>query len=154
MTADVALALLQGGDPIGALALLDDATAADETGADHLVARGMVLLANHHSAEALTALRMAVALGDTMPATLLNLALAEDQAGDPARALHLMQALENHLPAWDEPPLRLAETLRTAVAAPLSWSIPRKMRKSASRPRPKASCPFIFTAGRSISTRS
>ena len=114
MTADDALALLQGGDPVGALALLDDAMPTDNADAAWLVARGMVQLANDHPAEALTALRMAVALGDTMPATLLNLALAEDKAGDPARATHLMEALERHLPTWDEPPLRLAEALRAA----------------------------------------
>ncbi len=114
MTADAVLALLQGGDPVGALALLDDGMPSDDPDAEWLVARGMVQLANAHPAEALTALRMAVALGDTMPATLLNLALAEDKAGDPARATHLMEALERHLPAWDEPPLRLAEALRAA----------------------------------------
>ena len=118
MTTDAALALLHGGDPAGALALLDDAMPPHETDAAQLVARGMVQLANDHPAEALTALRMAVALGDTMPETLLNLALAEDKAGDPARALNLMEALERHLPAWDEPPLRLAETLRAAARLP------------------------------------
>ncbi len=45
----------------------------------------MVLLANRSPAEALTALRSAVALGDTSPATLLNLALAEEKTGDPAQ---------------------------------------------------------------------
>ncbi len=115
MTADAALALLNAGDAAGALALLDDAVPPGEPDTAWLVARGMVQLANDHPAEALTALRTAVALGDTMPATLLNLALAEDKAGDPARARHLMEALEHHLPEWDEPPLRLAESLRAAA---------------------------------------
>src|SRR5271166_1036496 len=55
-----------------------------------------------------------VALGETAPATLLNLALAELQAGDADRAFRLMEGLEQHLPDWDEPPLRLAEALRAA----------------------------------------
>ena len=113
MTADAALVLLHAGDPAGALALLDDVPLGAPDPA-WLVATGMVQLANDHPAEALTALRMAVALGDTMPATLLNLALAEDKAGDPVRARHLMEALENRLPGWDEPPLRRAESLRAA----------------------------------------
>ncbi len=114
MTAEAALELLRGGDPAGALALLGDAMPPDEIDPARLVARGMVQLANHHPAEALTALRMAVALGDTAPPTLLNLALAEAKTGDPASALRLMEAQERRLPEWDEPPLRLAEALRAA----------------------------------------
>ena len=57
----------------------------------------MVLLAEHRPAAALVMLRAAVALGDITPATLLNLAFAEDRAGEPDRARGLMQEL--HAPA-------------------------------------------------------
>jgi predicted O-linked N-acetylglucosamine transferase (SPINDLY family) len=114
MTADAALALLHGGDPAGALALLGDAMPPHTSDPEWFAAWGMVQLANEHPAEALTALQQAVALGDTMPATVLNLALAEAKAGDSAHASRLMQALERRLPDWDEPPLRLAEALRGA----------------------------------------
>ena len=60
---------------------------------------------------------MAVALGDTRPPTLLNLALAEQQAGDAARATRLMEELAQRLPDWDEPPLRLAEALRAQASS-------------------------------------
>ncbi len=114
MTTEAALELLRRSDPTRALALLDCATSSGEPDASLLAARGMVQLANDHPAEALTALRMAIALGDAAPATLLNLALAEQKTGDLARALLLMQEVERRLPAWDEPPLRLAEALRAA----------------------------------------
>jgi protein O-GlcNAc transferase len=114
MTTETALDLLRGGNPVGALALLGDALSPDEIDPARLVARGMVQLANNHPAEALTALRMAVVRGDTAPATLLNLALAQEKTGDPERALGLMEALERRLPEWDEPPLRIAEALRAA----------------------------------------
>ena len=58
----------------------------DEIDPALLVARGMVQLANHQPAEALTALRMAVALGETAPPTLLNLALAEAKGRRRGRA--------------------------------------------------------------------
>jgi predicted O-linked N-acetylglucosamine transferase (SPINDLY family) len=74
----------------------------------------MVQLANDHPVEALTALRMAVALGDAAPTTLLNLALAEQKTGDLAHALRRMKELESRIPVWDEPPLRQAEALRAA----------------------------------------
>jgi predicted O-linked N-acetylglucosamine transferase (SPINDLY family) len=79
-----------------------------------LVALGIVQLANDHSADALIALRTAVALGDAAPTTLLNLALAEQKTGDLTHALCRMEELERCLPAWDEPPLRRAEALRAA----------------------------------------
>ena len=47
----------------------------------------MMQLANDQPTEALTALRMAVALGDDSPTTLLNLALAQEKTGDTERAL-------------------------------------------------------------------
>jgi protein O-GlcNAc transferase len=112
MTAEALLEILHAGDPAGALALLDEAAPADTRDARLLVTRGMVQLANHRPAEALPALRMAVLLGETTAPTMLNLALAEHQAGDAARAFRLMHALEQQLPAWDEPPLRLAEAMR------------------------------------------
>jgi len=63
-------------------------------------------------AEALARLRSACAQGDRSPATLLNLAIAEDHNGNSARARQLMQELAEQLPDWDEPPLRFAESLR------------------------------------------
>ncbi len=112
MLTEPALARLRLGDTQGALALLDALGGTDDPAP--LTARGMALLADHRPAEALVALRRAVALGDTMPPTLLNLALAEDAAGDAGRAGHLMVALANRLPDWDEPRLRLAERARAA----------------------------------------
>jgi protein O-GlcNAc transferase len=112
MTAEAALELLHRGDPAGALELLGDSISPCDMDPALLAARGMIELANQHPGEALTALRMAVALGDASPATVLNLALAEDSAGDHVHAVRLMVTLEQRLPEWDEPPLRLAETHR------------------------------------------
>ncbi len=114
MMPDTALALLQAGDPAGALAFLEAAGEPQHFNAEALVVRGMVQLANHRPEAALPALRQAVALGDTRPPTLLNLAIAEQQAGDTAHAFRLMRELERLLPDWDEPPLRRAEALRAA----------------------------------------
>jgi predicted O-linked N-acetylglucosamine transferase (SPINDLY family) len=75
-------------------------------------ARGVALLADGRPAEALAVLRQAVAAGDATPVTLLNLALAEDQAGDRAVARRQMQEIAGLLPGWDEPKLRLAQALR------------------------------------------
>ena len=113
MTAELALATLRAGHPEDALALLetDQSVSLD---ASHHAARGMVLLASGRQQQALHALRTAIALGDGEPDTLLNLALAEDGAGDPERARRLISRLEQLLPNWDEPPLRLAESLRAA----------------------------------------
>ena len=114
MTAELVLERLHAGDAAGALAIIDAAISPETVDAETLAARGMVLLANHRAADALSALRQAVALGDTYPATLLNLALAEHQAGDAGRGFRLMEALEQRLPGWDEPPLRRAEALRAS----------------------------------------
>jgi protein O-GlcNAc transferase len=114
MTAEAALDLLRGGDAAGALALLGDAISPHTSDPMLFAARGMILLANDNPAAAMTALSMAVALGDTAPPTLLNLALAQEKTGDHERALRLMEALEWRLPEWDEPPLRLAEAHRAA----------------------------------------
>ena len=114
MTTDAALELLYRGDAAGALALLGDAMAPDEMDPARYAALGMVQLANNRPSDALTALRTAVSLGDAAPVTLLNLALAEQQAGDPERARRMMEELERQCPEWDEPPLRLAEALRAA----------------------------------------
>ncbi len=113
MTAEAARAELQAGRPEIALALLESELALGDDAAHH-AARGMALLAADRPADALAALRTAAALGDPDPATLLNLALAEDRAGDSDRARCLMHALRDRLPDWDEPPLRLAESLRAA----------------------------------------
>jgi tetratricopeptide (TPR) repeat protein len=112
MSVAAALELLCCGDAVGALALLDNAGSPDETDTATLVARGMVQLANDRPSEALTALRTAVARGDTAPTTLLNLALAEQKSGDLTCALCRMEELERRIPDWDEPPLRIAEALR------------------------------------------
>jgi protein O-GlcNAc transferase len=77
-------------------------------------ALGMAHLARSNWLAARAALRLAVALGDPPPETLLNLALAEDRAGDPQRGQALMADLRDRLPRWDEPALRLAESLRRA----------------------------------------
>ena len=114
MTADAALALLRNGDPVGALGLLGDTASPHEIEPAQHAARGMVLLANDRPDKALSVLRAALALGDTSPPTILNLALAEQKAGDPERAARLMQEVEQRLPSWDEPPLRLAELYRAA----------------------------------------
>ena len=90
------------------------ASVIDQWDAAQHAALGMALLGQRRAPEALVALRGAVAFGDTRPATLLNLALAEDLAGDPAKAQAMMRGLADHLPDWDEPPLRLGESLRRA----------------------------------------
>lgn len=108
-----ALSRLRAGDGAAALALLQDLPEAVAPAARH-AALGMVHLAAGRGPEALAALRAAIALGDASPPTLLNLALAEDQAGDPARARALIVGLQDDLPGWDEPALRLAEILRRA----------------------------------------
>lgn len=107
---EAALARLGDGDPAGALALLQSDPCRGD--APHQAALGMASLAAGRSADALDALRRAVDLGEGSPSTLLNLAIAEDRTGDPVRARQLMRDLEQRLPDWDEPPLRLAESLR------------------------------------------
>ena len=62
--------------------------------------------------EARAALGEAIAAGDLRPATQLNLALAEDKSGDVEAARRRMCQVEEAYPEWDEPPLRLAESLR------------------------------------------
>lgn len=113
MTAELAFAELRAGRPEDALALLEAEQTVSADAAHHAT-RGMMLLAAGRQQDALCTLRTAIALGDAEPATLLNLALAEDGAGDPQRARRLMSRLEERLPNWDEPPLRLAESLRAA----------------------------------------
>jgi protein O-GlcNAc transferase len=75
---------------------------------------GADLLAQGRFRDALAPLRLALSLGDTTPVTVLNLAIAEDRAGDRDRARLLLQQVTNWLPTWDEPILRLAESLRAA----------------------------------------
>ncbi len=75
---------------------------------------GVELLASGRFKDALAPLRLALSLGDNAPATLLNMAIAEDRAGDQDRGRRLMQQLAVRLPDWDEPLLRLAESFRTA----------------------------------------
>jgi len=111
MTSTAALARLRDGDATGALVLLG-AIGDDAPDPAPFTARGMALLEVNDPAAACPAFRAAVALGDTSPATLLNLAIAEDRAGDIVRARGLMQTVADVLPWWDEPVLRLAESLR------------------------------------------
>jgi predicted O-linked N-acetylglucosamine transferase (SPINDLY family) len=113
MTAEAALARLRAGDAEGALSLLNTVSGDDANPARH-AARGMTLLDMDQPDAARTALRAAVSLGDTSPPTLLNLAIAEDRAGDPWRARGLMETVARVLPNWDEPLLRLAESHRAA----------------------------------------
>jgi protein O-GlcNAc transferase len=75
---------------------------------------GIVLLSEGRFQEALAALRLAVTLGDTGPATMLNLAIAEGRAADPERGRRLARSIAVRMPDWDEPLLRLAENLRAA----------------------------------------
>jgi protein O-GlcNAc transferase len=77
-------------------------------------AEGIALLAEGRFQEALAPLRMALALGDALPSTILNLAIAEDRAGSRDHARRLMHRVAARLPAWDEPLVRLAESLRAA----------------------------------------
>ena len=74
----------------------------------------VMLLREGNFAAALPPLRAALSEGDASPATMLNLAIAEDHVGDRARARRLMQSVAVRLPDWDEPLLRLAESLRAA----------------------------------------
>ena len=75
---------------------------------------GVDLLAEGRFEDALALLRLTVSLGNTAPTTLLNLAIAEDRAGDRDRARRLIWLVANQFPAWDEPILRLSESLRAA----------------------------------------
>jgi protein O-GlcNAc transferase len=113
MTAEAALARLRAGDAEGALGLLDSGPDGDKDPARH-AARGMTLLGMNQPHAARLALRTAVSLGDTSPPTLLNLAVAEDRAGDLPRARGLMEIVAEVLPNWDEPLVRLAESYRNA----------------------------------------
>lgn len=74
----------------------------------------MHFLAQSKPEIALPHLRRAVAMGDRRPNTLLNLALAEDAAGEQGRAEGLVTLLQEQFPEWDEPVLRCAERLRRA----------------------------------------
>ncbi|HEY4174291.1 MAG TPA: tetratricopeptide repeat protein [Rhodopila sp.] len=80
----------------------------------HPSTAGVDLLAAGRFRDALAPLRLALSWGDTAPATLLNLAIAEDRAGDRERGRRLMRQVAVSLPDWDEPVLRLAESLRAA----------------------------------------
>jgi protein O-GlcNAc transferase len=77
-------------------------------------ADGMALLSDGRFQDALAPLRLALALGDALPSTILNLAIAEDRTGNRDHARHLMRRVAARLPKWDEPVVRLAESLRAA----------------------------------------
>ena len=112
-----ALAALRDGNAEQARARLESLPATERDDG-RCAALGMVHLAAGRFGEARTALRAAVALGDASPATLLNLAIAEDYAGDRTRARSLMQEVHARQPEWDEPLLRYAESLRRAEEHP------------------------------------
>lgn len=114
MSTDAALLMLRAGDPAGALHRLRIPAADPSAESGRYAALGMVLLAGRRPGEALTALRRAIALGDTDPVTALNLALALDGIGQGETARQAMAALAARYPDWDEPCLRLAESLRAA----------------------------------------
>src|SRR5271165_3555038 len=80
----------------------------------HSLPVGVDPLAEGRFQDALAPLRLTVLLGDTAPTTLLNLAIAEDRAGDRDHARRLIRLVANRCPAWDEPILRLSESLRAA----------------------------------------
>lgn len=75
---------------------------------------GIDLLAAGRFKEALAPLRLALSVGGAAPATLLNLAIAEDRAGDRECARRIYHQVAAQMPDWDEPVLRLAESLRAA----------------------------------------
>lgn len=75
-------------------------------------AEGARLLERGSPMEARVALDAAIAAGDRRPTTQLNLALAEEQCGDVEAARRRMRQVGDAVPNWDEPPLRLAESLR------------------------------------------
>ncbi|MGD0105803.1 MAG: tetratricopeptide repeat protein [Rhodopila sp.] len=81
---------------------------------DACSADGIAMLADGRFQDALVPLRMAMALGDATPSTILNLAIAEDRSGSSDHARRLMRRVAARLPDWDEPVVRLAESLRAA----------------------------------------
>src|SRR5260370_25214894 len=105
-----ALEQLRAGSVVDALSILQSGGPAHHAG-QH-AALGMVRLAQGDWISAHSAFRLAVSLGDCRPETALNLALAEDRAGDPRHGQALMIELRDRLPDWDEPALRLAESRR------------------------------------------
>lgn len=105
------MALLRAGETGAAVATAASARA-DGDGAGVRAAHGVALLASGRDAEAVAALSDAVAHGDGSRVTALNLALAIGRTGDVQRAEALIGDLAERFPDWDEPPLRLAESLR------------------------------------------
>lgn len=77
-------------------------------------ADGLELLADGRFQDALAPLRRALALANIEPSTMLNLAIAEDRTGNRDHARRLMQRVAATLPEWDEPVIRVAESLRAA----------------------------------------
>ncbi len=73
---------------------------------------GAAALRLHRFDAALENLREAAALGDRSAVGRLHLALAEERAGDPDRAVAELRALVAGFPGWTEPALHLAASLR------------------------------------------
>ena len=105
-----ALRRLRAGDPAGAMAMMAVRPGSDAAQAH--VARGIGYLVRSEAVPAMLEFRAALAAGDGAPSTLLNLALAQDGAGETQEARSLMRRVAAADPGWDEPYLRLAESYR------------------------------------------
>ena len=101
---------LEAGDIAASLALVPDAAQA----AAH-AARGVEQLAEGRYDAAIAAFRQVHAAGDRSPVLRLNLAIACDRTGDRGEARFLMRSVALDVPDWDEPWLRLAESLRAEM---------------------------------------
>ena len=95
---------------------------------------GEQLLRSGRLTDARAVLLTAVAAGDRRPATSINLALAEEGCGEVEAARRRMTEVEAAVPGWDEPPLRLAESLRRAGDwTGAEWAYRRALRANPSR---------------------
>ncbi len=75
-------------------------------------AAGIAAMAEARFADAIADFGCAQAGGDTSPTLRLNLAIAHDRLGNHEVARRLMRAVAGDMPDWDEPWLRLGESLR------------------------------------------
>lgn len=109
MSVDLALELLRSG---GASSALEELDRDGGRGASWFAAQGMALLAARRPTEARMALEAAAQLGDHSRATMLNLSLAEDGAGEYDTAIRRLEIIAANAPEWDEPWVRRGEILR------------------------------------------
>jgi predicted O-linked N-acetylglucosamine transferase (SPINDLY family) len=143
MTALAARALeqLAASDPAGALATLATPISASE-----YAVLGMTHLEGNRWEAALAALRHARDLGDESAVTQLNLSLAEDHLGLDGRAR--MRALAKLCPGWDEPTLRLADSLRRAGEHALAMiEYERTLERNPNRPEALLSLAVLSLTG-------